>query len=411
MNPILVVLLLVLIGLLGARFSFARRQVPLGPQMFAAIGGPFLFLGFILGPHLLEVLGAETLQQLSPLLALGLGWIGVLFGLQLDRGQLRQFPPRFLVLTWLQAAVAFAIALLIGFVALGGPSASRFDAIILAAAATACVSTPAAIALISNTYLIRGGVTRLLFYVTSLDAAVGIVILGLTLSAHHTGVLGRSVALSLFEWFAISTLLGFFFGVLFLSLTRIRPRSQELMLLLIGLVLFAAGSAFYLSISPLFVCMIAGAVIANLSPMSRRVYTALSAWEKPVYIMMLVIAGALLRFSSWLILPLVAVYVAGRILAKWAAGLVAGRLRLPELDLPASFGLALTPQGGLSLAIAISFLLIYVPGAPELTAATEIFFATVVIAVGISNLIGPFLVRAVLERAGEIDRQVAGGGR
>ncbi len=407
MNPILVVLLLALIGLLGAQLTFARRQVPLGPRVSITIGLPFLFVGFILGPHLLRILSLQTVGRLTPLLALGLGWVGVLFGLQLDRGHLRQFPPRYLALAWLQAVIAFGIVFLVGFLIADAWFSISLEIIVLVAAATACVSTPAAIALVSNTYMTRGQITRLLFYVASLDAAVGIVAHGIAHSVHRTGMFGSGEALSLAEWFAFSVLLGLFFGILFLSLTRIRPRTQELMLLLIGLVLFAAGTAFYLSLSPLFVCMIAGVVIGNLSPMRRRVYTALSNWEKPIYIIMLVLAGALLQFSSWWIAPLVVAYVGLRILAKWMGGLLASKLRPAGLRLPGSFGLALTPQGGMSLAIAISFVLIYVQAAPELSVEVNIFFATVVIAVGISDLIGPFLVRAVLERAGELDRRLA----
>lgn len=410
MSPILVVLLLALIALLGARLTFAQRRVPLGPRIFIAIGGPFLFVGFALGPHLTQVLSRETLDQLTPLLALGLGWIGVLFGLQLDRSQLRQFPPRYLSLAWLQALAAFGILFAIGYLVTNSWLSLDVVVVVLAAAATACVSTPAATALISNTYMARGRVTRLLFYVASLDAAVGIVILGLTHAAYNTGPFGRTTAFWLLERFTSSVLLGILFGVLFLSLTRIRPKAQELILLLIGLVLFASGTAFYLSLSPLFVCMIAGAVIGNLSPMRRRVYAALSRWEKPIYVMMLVLAGALLQFASWWIAPLVAAYVVSRLMAKWVGGLLVWRLSPADVDPPTSFGLALSPQGGLSLAMAISFVLIYVPSAPELGTAVSVFFATVVIAVGISDLMGPFLVRAVLERAGELDRRLTRAG-
>jgi hypothetical protein len=130
-------------------------------------------------------------------------------------------------------------------------------------------------------------------------------------------------------------------------------------------------------------------------------------WEKPIYIMMLVLAGALLKFPTWWIAPLVAVYVATRILAKWFGGLLACHLRPEATQLPGRFGLALTPQGGLSLAMAISFLVIYVPTGAESPAALDVFFATVVMAVGISDLLGPFLVRDVLTRAGELGRRVA----
>ncbi len=405
MSPLLVVLLLALIGLIGAQFTFSRRQVPLGPRISIAIGLPFLFLGLALGPHLFKVLSTTAIDNLYPLFLLGLGWIGVLFGLQLDRDHLRQFPRRYLLMTFTQATVAFVIVMLIGTLIIDAWFSMTAQAIVLAAAATACVSTPAAIALISNTYGSRGQVTRLLFYVASLDAAVGIVALGLTHAAFHTGLFGAGAAMSLLEWLAISILLGLLFGILFLSLTRIRPKSQEFMLLLIGLVLFASGTAYYIRLSPLLVCMIAGIVIGNLSPLRRRVYTALSQWQQPIYIMLLVLAGARLQFPSWWIVPLAAAYVGARIVAKWIGGLLAHQFRPAEFELPRRFGLALTPQGGISLAIAISFVLVYVADT-DLVVAMDVFFATVVISVGIIDLIGPFLVRDVLEQAGEIDRRV-----
>ncbi|UCF19234.1 MAG: cation:proton antiporter, partial [Gemmatimonadota bacterium] len=177
MNPLLVVLLLALIGLIGARLTFAQHQVALGPRIFIAIGGPFLFVGFLLGPHLLRVLSLATVELLTPMLALGLGWIGLLFGLQLDREQLRRFPPRYLAIAWLQAVVAFAIIVIIGHLVTDAWFSLQLHPIVLVAAATACVSTPAAIALISNTYATRGRMTRLLFFIASLDAVVGVVAL------------------------------------------------------------------------------------------------------------------------------------------------------------------------------------------------------------------------------------------
>jgi len=401
-NPLLVVLLLALIGLVGARLLLPGAQEAVGPRILIAIGVPFIFLGFLLGPHLARVISQTVLEDLTPLIALGLGWIGLLFGLQLDRDHLKQFPRRYLLLAWLQAGVAFAIVFVLGELITDAWFSMSFGAVLLATAATASVSTPAAIAVVSNTYHARGPTTRFLFYVASLDAAVGILALGLTSSAFHPGMLALGEAMSLVEWFVISILLGCFFGVLLLSVTRIRPSGEELVLVLMGLVLFASGTAFYLALSPLFVCMIAGIVISNLSPIRRRIYSALVEWEKPIYVVMLVLAGALLEFPSWWIAPLTAAYVTTRLLAKWLGGLAASRLRPRGLNFPNSFGLALTPQGGISLAMAISFNLIYVPTSAAVETAVEIFFATVVIAVGISDLFGPFLVRNVLERVGEL---------
>ncbi|NIP83548.1 MAG: hypothetical protein GWM90_31710, partial [Gemmatimonadetes bacterium] len=91
MSPLVGVLVLVLLGLLGARFAFDPARAPLGPRLLLTTGAHFLLVGLLLGP-ILGFLTVEVVGQLEPLLALGLGWIGLLFGMQLDRDQLGQFP-------------------------------------------------------------------------------------------------------------------------------------------------------------------------------------------------------------------------------------------------------------------------------------------------------------------------------
>ena len=92
MDPFVSTLILILLALLGARFSFSTVRVPPGPRLVFRTGTHFLLLGFVLGPQLLGLLTEDAVRQLFPLLGMGLGWIGFLFGLQLDHRNLRQFP-------------------------------------------------------------------------------------------------------------------------------------------------------------------------------------------------------------------------------------------------------------------------------------------------------------------------------
>ncbi len=182
MNPLLGVLVLVLLGLLGARISFTERRRALGPGLIIATGTHFIFVGFLLGSHVLGLLTPVLIDSLYPFLALGLGWIGFLFGLQLDRRQLARFPFSFLVAALAQAAFAFALFLALGSLLLRAAGAWNVEARIalLTAAATACVSTPAGIAFVRHNFLVRGRVSELLLFIASLDAIVGITALQLT---------------------------------------------------------------------------------------------------------------------------------------------------------------------------------------------------------------------------------------
>ncbi|MGK7311974.1 MAG: cation:proton antiporter [Candidatus Longimicrobiales bacterium M2_2A_002] len=402
LSPLVGVLILVLLGLLGSRFAFDPERAPLGPRLLLATGSHFLLLGLLLGP-ILGLLTLDAIAQLEALFALGLGWIGFLFGIQLDRQSVGQFPVGWLVFTIVQAVLTFVLFAALGFLAFELAGALRPDlhVILFGTAATAAVSTPAGVALISRTFKRQGRVTRLLMFVSSLDAAVGIIALQLVYAAYHpdTAVVGGGDA---WLWLAIAVATGIVFGVIFLWLTRPKPERDELTLFLLGLAVFEAGTALYLGVSPLFVCMVTGAVIANLSPSSKRVYSILQAWEKPIYVVVLILAGAMLGAGSWIALPLAAGYVVLRGLGKYGGGLV-GRSVVPaQLAAPATVGFGLIPQGGISLAMALSAALTYgaISGADGTAGRTA--FATIVVAVAVSELVGPFLTRNLLRRAGEI---------
>ncbi len=323
---------------------------------------------------------------------------------------MREFPTRYTVLALVQAVFTFLIFLGLGFALIWQLGArgliaegSAAGTAIVAAAATACISTPAAIALLSDTFQVRGRLTQLLFFIASLDAVVGIAALQINYAVYPPGSPGSGVPLA---DAAVSlggaTALGVTLGALFLLLSRPRPHREELFLFLLGLAVFAAGAALYLALSPLYVCAVSGVIIANVSPLRGRAYRVLQEWEKTIYVILLMLAGALLDFPSWVVFPLAAAYVVLRVLAKVAAGWMSRALVPPRIPVPGDFGLGLVPQGGISLAMAISITLSY--PALRLGAGTlgGTVFSIVVLGVLGSELLGAFTARGILRRAGEL---------
>jgi hypothetical protein len=409
MDPFVSTLLLILLALVGARFSFSPAQVPPGPRLVFRTGTHFLLLGFLLGPHVLNFLTQEAVRQLFPLLGIGLGWIGFLFGLQLDRRNLTGFPLAFHLLALGQAFFVFFLFLGLGWtgVLVSGASDRVMLLMVMGAAATACISTPAGIALISTNYLVRGRVRDLLFFVASLDALVGIAALQFVYALFPPGDLGVGLpTLSRLAWILAAVGLGVICGILFLWLTRPRPGREEMVLFLLGIAAFASGAALQLQLSPLFVSVVMGAVVANASPDPQRVFRVLQNWEKPIYVVFLLLAGALLEFSTLWVLALALGYALIRGLGKVAGNLVMLRILPFDFRAPRRFGLGLIPQGGISLAMAISGVLTYTGlGLGGLDAA-DLLFAVVVLGVLLSELTGPFFTRNILQRAGEISPRV-----
>lgn len=402
MKALLAVLILVLLGLLGARFGFREERGPLGLRLLFAAGTHYLLVGYALGPQALGLLTPDLLEALSPVIMLGLGWIGLLFGLQFEREALMRFRADEHLAAFGQAAVAFAVLAAGGLAALELLDVTDPLAVplTLAGAAAGAISTPTGVALVFGSVRAAGPVTRLLSLSTSLDAAVGLGALALVLAWHHPPSVLAEIPLAPLRWLAVSILLGLVFGWLFLSLTRDRDDPREFVLFVLGLALLAAGAQAYFSVSALFGCALAGAFIANATPLGERTYEVLSTWETPVHVLFLVLSGALLRFTGWILVPLVLGYVLLRTGGKLLGGLWLTR-PLPAGQRRSDLGLGLTAQGGLSVAMAVSvhhlFSRVYAG-----SAASDLFFATVVLGVAVCEMVGPPLIRRLLVSAGEV---------
>jgi sodium/hydrogen exchanger family protein len=409
MDPLVSTLVVILLSLVGARFSFSTEITAPGPRLLFRTGTHFLLLGLLLGPQALGLLSLQSLEQLFPLTALGLGWVGFLFGLQLDRNTLRQFSRKLHVVAYGQGLLAFGVFAGMAWMGLRafGVAERPWTIMAWAAAATACVSAPAGIAMISSNYLVRGPVRNLLFFVSSVDAIVGIIALQLIYAVYHSPGSFPSIGeVSPLFWVATAVGLGVLCGIIFLWLTRFRPSAEELVLYLMGSSAFAAAAALRLHVSPLFVCVIMGAVVANLSRDHRRVFAAVHAWEKPIYLVLLILAGALLDVTNPLIWPLALGYVVVRAVAKFSGAWVATKLARLEFRTPESIGSGLLPQSGISIALALSVLLtFYEPKLPSAPAG-RVLFAVVVLGVVVSELVGPYFTTRVLRLAGEISPAV-----
>ena len=411
MDPLIGTLVLILLALIGARFSFSTERVPHGSRLLFRTGIHFLVLGFLLGPVGFGLLTHEATEQLYPFLALGLGWVGFHFGLQLDLNSLRQFPPTYHLLAAGQAILSFGAFVGLGWLLL---RVVGFDGegqlfLLLGAAATASVTTPAGIAMVSSNFLVRGNIRDLLFFISSVDACIGILALEIiyTLYRPESVVAGIQIsAQPALGLVAVAAGLGAVFGIVFIWLARSRPASEELVLYILGVCALAAGSALQWGLSPLFVSVVMGAVVANMDPDRQRIFSVLERWEKPVYLVFLLFAGALLSAPTPWLIALAVAYAVLRAVAKTTSAAAMVTALPSPFPIPRRLGLGLIPQGGISLAMAVSGVLLYADLEVAGVNAESALFSIIVIGVVVSELTGPFFTVQLLRGAGEISPRV-----
>ena len=394
------VVLLLIIALIGHRRTFTRLRLPTGARLIYLTGTEFILVGVALGDTLIGLLDEQTIRSLTPLFSLGLGVIGLLFGIQLELRKILRFPALYLPMAALQAVLTMFVVSWPSYLIMKQLFAADGPSIMLASlvlGATAACTAQTALALIGREFALRGApLMDLLRYVSSTDAVVGLVALGFAFCLMHAEpVIGFGAGVS-FQWFTLSLGIGVAMGFLLYLLTRIRCREEELLIFVVGLVTFSSGIALYLELSPLFVNAAMGITLANLPGSNDRVFNLLARLERPFYIVFLILAGAIWRPGSPWVLPLAALYLGLRLTGKLAGGCLAARLATDGFRPPLGLGMGLVSQGGIAVAMVMDY---YQLGSSELTG---VVVAIVLIAVIFNELVSPSLARHVLRTAGEI---------
>ncbi len=399
MKIIIGITIIVLVALVGSRWTFTRARLPLGAQHVYLTGVEFILVGLCLGELMLGLLDGPTLSGLYPLLDLALGWLGLLFGAQLEYRQVTRFPRQYVSAALIQGGVTMLACLPMGWLlgqTLGPRSWPWLGASILAAAAVP--TGQAALAMVQQALKVRqGGVVELLRYVAGLDALVGLALFGVVFTLTQTHSPMGPAQLITVQYLLIALGLGGLMGLILHLLTRVGCAQAELQLFTVGVVAMASGVAAFLKLPALVVTLVSGVVIANLRGEKARILAALSALEKPLYLMLLILAGALVRPVDDLaiVLLLVVAYTSLRGAGKVAGGFACSRLLRAPVRLPGALGLGLTSHGGMAVAMVVSFSR-SLQGQATLGPLPDVVLIIVLASVLLNELLSPSLVRVAV---------------
>jgi Kef-type K+ transport system membrane component KefB len=189
-----------------------------------------------------------------------------------------------------------------------------------------------------------------------------------------------------------AVLLGVVIGLPAAFLTgRIRP-GEPMLTEALGLVFICCGAAIALQVSFLIAAMVMGAVVANLARHHEYPFHAIEGVEWPFMALFFVLAGASLEIQALLDIGLLAlVYIvcriAGKIFGAWSGGILGGA----SLRTRCWMGLALLPQAGAAIGMA----LVAVNRFPEYR---QVMLPLVISSTIFFELVGPLLTRLALQR-------------
>jgi hypothetical protein len=143
MQTTLAALAVIAVGYILAYLVFNRLR-----DRFGYVGGAeYVIIGFLLGPRVTGLLGAAQVQDLTPIVSLAVGWLGMLLGTYFRVPSMALIPAAHLRAAFTEAFTTFAFALfvlilLFRIVGSGWPD-TLVQAVSLASVAT--LSSPAAV--------------------------------------------------------------------------------------------------------------------------------------------------------------------------------------------------------------------------------------------------------------------------
>jgi len=383
--------LLILIAFLGARFITKRTSLsPLNYVFYS--GFVYIFLGLSLGPGGLDVLRPSILTGLTPLISLGLGWVGFLFGFQLETKYLRCFPRKFISLSFLQFLFVVSLGTLVFSLILKAFYADEATPILYGMAAALgllmSLNSPTLLNMASSVVPSRGSYHYLARFLASVSGFWGIMGLAVIFSFWHYPFFESNTFWKGGGFLLLATLFPVFIGYLFHYLTKKRASQEQMLVYLLGMVFFVSGAAFYFNLPPLYVSMVMGITYSNLTKIHEKLYPLLLSTEKPLYIIFLILIGALWEPDLDLkVMILVGSMILLRIMANvFPLPFFGSILRFPD-HLPMRFGLSFLSSGGIGVAFAVSLKLSYpLP-------LTDIFLSVALLGVLITEFISPWGLR------------------
>lgn len=398
------VIVLLLLVVLAAAYLLTHFVVNRLQQRFLLVTGiEYVVLGALLWPALGDV---DPATKLAPAVAFAVGWIGLLRGTE-QSIELLQKSPRFsLRLAALELVLTFSLvtagSLLLLSQLVDAPERELLTVAATLGIAGVAGSTSAAEVVSARYRHLADGLLPVLRRAARYTELAAILGWGVLLAVFHDLPLDAPVILGPSDWVLVTLGLGVGLGWLFSAFMGEERDEHVRFLAMVGIISLATGAALFLDLSGMAVNLVLGILLANTAQ-GAGLHDTLVRTQKPLVLMMLVLAGVL-----WRPVPLVdGLLVTGAVVGLRLVGrLLGGWLASSGTPLRGDLGRGTLSQGEVALAIALSLRLVL-----EASPLVDLAFTAILGSVLIFELAAPRMLKSLLVDAGELrqDHDLGGG--
>lgn len=362
----------------------------------------YILSGVLIGPYVLDLIPGEIVEHMEFVTDVALAFIAFGVGRYFKLSTLRASGSKIVILTLFEslAAAVLVTASMALIFHLPMPFCLLLGAI---GSATAPASTIMTI----RQYQAKGEFVNTILQVVALDDAVALIAFSVCAAvvsamedsskALDFGVVILPVILN-----AVTVIAGGALGyVLHRLIDNERRSSDHRLILTTAILLFITGFCTCFDISPLLSCMALGAVYTNVSD-NDRVFTQVNSFTPPILLMFFVLSGMRLNLPSLATAGVIGIfYFFIRILGKYTGTYAGARICGYSANIRNYLGLALIPQAGVSIGLAVL-------GQRLLSPETGLMLSTIILSSGVLyEMVGPACAKASLFLSHSIEKEDA----
>ena len=308
--------LLGIITIVGFYMGHTARLVKL-PSLIG-----YMVLGVIFGPSVLHLLNETTIDHLSFITEIALGFVAFSIGAELSLSTLKRLGPGIISIIFAESFAAFAVVTTAVYLLTHDlPMALIFGAI-------APASAPAGTIAVIQECKAKGNLTKALYAVVGFDDGLAIIIFGFAAAFAKNILIGEATGQSSsilpamllpLKEIGLSLLVGGIVGFAFCQMVRKLQSSKDILIVIFGVVLLATGLSLRWHLSLIMTNMVVGFVLVNTrrQALVHRVMAPLQEIMPLLFILFFCLAGAHLELSTLSTLGVLGVvYIIGRTAGK-----------------------------------------------------------------------------------------------
>lgn len=378
--------IVIIVGIIGGRLA---RHFKL-PNVTG-----YLVAGLFIGPSIFKLLNSQDIETFTIVSEIALAAIAFSIGSEFELKSMLKVGKSIFVITLAEVVGAILLVFLVMYFLF---DQSPVFSIVIATMSAA--TAPAATIMVIRQYRAHGPLTNTILPVVALDDALGIMAFGIAMSIAK--LVTGSATTSFFQMVSApfieivgSLILGFILGAALTYVANRASSQEELLAMVLAAVIIGAGIANFLNLSPLLTCMMVGATLVNLMEKSNRVFLVINDFTSPIYLMFFTLAGAGLDLKVLLGVGALGIaYIIARAAGKMLGASLGARAVNAEAAVKKYLGLALLPQGGVSIGLSMIV-------RKELPQFSEAIVTVILFSVLVYEVSGPIFAKIAIDKAGE----------